>query len=304
MEKDRLSSELADLRAEMSAAKSAIEQSLAEPIGRWKRLAQFFNPAQEDRFRSTLRSWASRVATVQPLVRPAMSSSLATALKNPYLRADSLRELLSWNDIDFVRCAYVTILGRQPDVDGEIYYTDRIRSGHSKMGVLWQLRRSPEGGDHDPGIAGLDKMLRRHHNATRPLFGLIIRALTGREGDTAIERQFRSLKNYLATAGHEQMVTIATIQHQLEHHSAELENHSVKLDAIHTDSQAIGKSVLELHAPWANRDELQGLPEQAKVLTPDPVPECPPSLGPTTARLYKKIKLLAVAGDGPMKCAL
>ena len=59
-----------------------------------------------------------------------MHGSAPIGARNPYLRANSLPELLSWHDVDFVRCAYVTVLGRQPDPTGEAYYVDRLRQGH------------------------------------------------------------------------------------------------------------------------------------------------------------------------------
>lgn len=119
---------------------------------------------------------------------------------NPYLRANSLAELLGWNDLDFVRCAYVTILGRQPDPEGESYYVQRIRAGHSKEEVLWQLRRCPEGRDHDPGIAGLDRALKSAARARRPFTGAIFRTLFGGESDQPLVRRIRRLENEFATA--------------------------------------------------------------------------------------------------------
>jgi hypothetical protein len=114
---------------------------------------------------------------------------------NPYLRANSLPELLAWDDVDFVRCAYVTVLGRQPDPEGETYYTGRIRRGHSKMEILWQLRRSAEGPNHDPGIAGFDRALGRAKSERSRLSGLLVRAFTGGEGDSAAWRHRRALMN-------------------------------------------------------------------------------------------------------------
>jgi hypothetical protein len=119
--------------------------------------------------------------------------------RNPYLRADSIPELLAWHDLDFVRCAYVTVLGRQPDRRGELYYVDRLRRGYSKLGILWQLRTSKEGPRHDPGIAGFDKELRKHRNARSPLYGWLIRAVTGREADTPLERRLRALENLIGS---------------------------------------------------------------------------------------------------------
>ena len=116
--------------------------------------------------------------------------------RNPYLRANSLFELLSWHDADFVRCAYVTVLGRQPDAEGEAYYTHRIRQGHSKLQILWQLRRSPEATRHDPGIAGFDRALRKSR-LERSRVGWPMRQLTRGEGDTAAWRRHRMVINEL-----------------------------------------------------------------------------------------------------------
>lgn len=126
-------------------------------------------------------------------------SSPATGARNPYLRANSLNELLAWHDVDFIRCAYVTILGRQPDPQGEAYYSDRIRRGHSKLEVIGQLRTSPEGPRHDPGIAGLDRALKRSRWERNHLVGAIVRLFTRGEGDGPQWRLLRSTANKLAT---------------------------------------------------------------------------------------------------------
>jgi FkbM family methyltransferase len=115
---------------------------------------------------------------------------------NPYLRANSLAELFAWDDVAFVRCAFVTVLGRQPDTEGEAYYTDRIRRGHSKMEILWQLRTSAEAARHDPGIAGFDRALRKSR-WERGRMGWLIRFFTRGEGDSAALRRHRMLINEL-----------------------------------------------------------------------------------------------------------
>jgi Domain of unknown function (DUF4214) len=117
--------------------------------------------------------------------------------RNPYNRANSLDELLSFDDLDFVRCAYVTILGRQPDERGANYYVERLRRGHSKRQLLWQLRRSTEGRVHDPGIAGLDRALKCADWEQKPIIGALVRAWTGGEADDRITRLQRSLLNEL-----------------------------------------------------------------------------------------------------------
>ncbi len=115
---------------------------------------------------------------------------------NPYLRANSLDELLSWNDVDFVRCAYVTVLGRPPDPTGEVDFTRQIRSGVSKLDVLWRLRNSIEGPLHDPGIAGFDRALKRAARQRRRVWGALARLFEpDMDGNSRADRALRALNN-------------------------------------------------------------------------------------------------------------
>ena len=116
--------------------------------------------------------------------------------KDPFQRARSLPELLRFDDLDFVRCAYVTLLGRQPDLPGQAHYAGQIRAGCSKYHVLGQLRRSPEAKHHDPGIAGLDRALQRAAWQRRPLLGALSRLLRAdADGQSRSDRMLRSLMN-------------------------------------------------------------------------------------------------------------
>lgn len=116
--------------------------------------------------------------------------------ENPYNRANSLEELLSWDDVDFVCCAYVTILGRQPDPLGKAHFLQQIRQGYSKLDVLWRLRQSLEAKDHDPGIAGLDRDLKRAAWERRPLLGALARfQRAGADGGSRSDRALRALMN-------------------------------------------------------------------------------------------------------------
>lgn len=128
-----------------------------------------------------------------------MSQYSETEDRDPFLRASSIEESLSWNDLDFVRCAYVTILGRQPDLSGQAHFVQLIRAGASKLDVLWRLRRSPEGKQHDPGIAGLDRALKRAAWQRRPLLGAISRVLdSDADGGSPSDRALRVLTNVTA----------------------------------------------------------------------------------------------------------
>lgn len=137
-----------------------------------------------------------------------MQNHAGVERRSPDLRANSLEELLGWSDADFVRCAYVTMLGRQPEDGGEGYYLDRIRRGHSKLQVLWELRRSPEGKAHDPGISGLDRALRRAALERRPIIGRLIRLFTNGEADDRLARIHRTMINELGVV-HAQLRALA-----------------------------------------------------------------------------------------------
>ena len=146
---------------QLGQAKQAIVNALAEPLGSWQRLGRALALFREDGARRSLRSWYANSS--QPAASQMETNMLAPSgeARNPYLRANSLAELLAWDDLNFIRCAYVTILGRQPDPVGEAHYAIRLRAGRSKQEILWQLRKSGEGRQHDPGIAGLDRALKR-----------------------------------------------------------------------------------------------------------------------------------------------
>lgn len=103
--------------------------------------------------------------------------------------------LLEPHDRHFIHTAYQSLLGRAPDPEGERYYLGRLRAGTHKLDILGQLRRSPEGRAFIPGVAGLDRAIKRHRRANLPLIGWIIRWLTGAEGNSAIHRQLRILAN-------------------------------------------------------------------------------------------------------------
>jgi FkbM family methyltransferase len=103
--------------------------------------------------------------------------------------------LLLPHDRHFIHTAYHAVLGRAPDADGEVYYLARLRSGVHKLEILKQLRQSAEGRAFIPGVSGLDRAIKRHSWATTPLVGVVVRVLTGGEGNSATHRHLRVLVN-------------------------------------------------------------------------------------------------------------
>lgn len=189
-------------------ADALIRAAVAGRPGRWRRLGEALGLADSEPAQRALLSWSMPVAerqlntstnlvnTSTNLALESVSAMLSTApppCRNPYLRADSLAELLSWHDADFVRCAYVTVLGRQPDPGGEAHYTNKIRRGHPKMQILSYLRRSAEGRLHDPGIRGFDAALTKAARARLAIVGALL-------PDSNFEPQRKALKPFRAMA--------------------------------------------------------------------------------------------------------
>lgn len=110
----------------------------------------------------------------------------------------SVQRLLQLHDREFILAAYKSVLGRASDPDGESHYLAQLRSGTHKLAILRELRRSAEGRSFIPGVAGLDAAIKRHHWATLPFIGLLVRSLLGGEGNSHTDRQFRALTNELA----------------------------------------------------------------------------------------------------------
>jgi hypothetical protein len=124
----------------------------------------------------------------------------------------SVPRLLAPHDRHFIHTAYQAVLGRAPDAEGEAYYLARLRAGVHKLAILRQLRQSPEGRAFIPGVAGLDRAIRRYRRATLPLVGAIVRLLTGAEGDNATHRQLRILANELGCLRGEQAALAGAVQ--------------------------------------------------------------------------------------------
>lgn len=160
-QREQAAAQLNERDQQLGHVNRVIYNALAEPLGSWQRLGRALALFREDSARRLLRSWYANSS--QPAPSQVETSMLVPSgeARNPYLRANSLPELLAWDDLDFIRCAYVTILGRQPDPTGEAHYAVRLRAGRSKQEILWQLRKSSEGRQHDPGIAGLDRALKK-----------------------------------------------------------------------------------------------------------------------------------------------
>ncbi|BBP00761.1 glycosyltransferase [Sulfuriferula nivalis] len=123
------------------------------------------------------------------------SGSNMSANRTPRI-AQSIVELLSYYDEEFVHYAYQTLLGRAPDAEGLRYYLARVRSGVSKVEILTQLRLGTEGKSRQLKITGLDKAIRRHKQLKTPLLGSLLRVSGVSELGNA-DQSLRAVENKL-----------------------------------------------------------------------------------------------------------
>lgn len=180
--------------------------------------------------------------------------------------------LLAPHDREFIHTAYVALLGRAPDREGERYYLGLLRSGSHKLSILRQLRLSPEGRTFIPGVAGLDRAIKRHRLATRPVLGPIVRLLTGADGDGPTHRQIRILANDLGRMASDQAILMRGMKELL----------------------ARPATVVQVapNAPTAPAIQTQSAPS----LDPGPMPD---TLDSAERRLLRGLRLFARAKGAP-----
>ena len=95
------------------------------------------------------RDFANRQATVG---RPAAG---------PLSQAHSVSDLLGYDGVDFVRAAYLAVLGREADPGGLRDYASRLAAGTPKQQLLADMRCDPEGQVYAAALSGLDDLVQQ-----------------------------------------------------------------------------------------------------------------------------------------------
>lgn len=111
----------------------------------------------------------------------------------PGTPAPTLDSLLALQGRDFVKCAFLTLLGREPDPEGMEYYAGRLRAGVAGVHLLGQIAASREAREKGVRLEGLEAALRRYRLARLlPFRGFAARVM-GTEPDTNDGRVSRAL---------------------------------------------------------------------------------------------------------------
>lgn len=80
-------------------------------------------------------------------------------VRSRFQRAPSVADLCHLWDSDFVREAYLAILGREADEEGERHFTAQLRAGAAKIRILSDLAFSEEGRAKSLYVPGLQRKL-------------------------------------------------------------------------------------------------------------------------------------------------
>lgn len=225
--KDRLLGRAAQLLIEPADPLEGWPRKLATMLAR---AAGRRPQAKAARHAAKLAGWRTELAedtliipdrTESPLAQSAPVAEWGHAYKDMQMFSDegpitTVPRLLAPHDAAFIITAYQAVLGRAPDAEGGAYYLSRLRSGVHKLEILKQLRRSEEGRGFIPGVAGLDRAIKRHRRANMPILGALIRLATGAEGNGALERQMRVLSNEMAVVRTEQSSLVGAVQTLVE----------------------------------------------------------------------------------------
>jgi len=144
------------------------------------------------------------VRTLKSQVRNALESTHANAVATGAMdgKTSVLRSLLSCDGLAFVRAAYLAVLRRPPDVNGQLYYWARLRAGEPKLRILGQLRDSDEGRKADSRIPGLRRGVRLQRFAAIPVVGSVIASLLKVEPVGPAPSRLRALQQQLNDAFH------------------------------------------------------------------------------------------------------
>jgi FkbM family methyltransferase len=185
-----------------------------------------------------------------------------TTSSSPPPVALTMPELLARYDVDFVECAYRTLLGRAPDPEGLSYYLGRLRTGVPKMRTVMQLCESHEGKTHAAKVSGLDNALRQFRRQERPVLGWFVRQFEHREGINSVDRQLRTLDNQFWLFGNATAERLNRMEHSLAalHQSVLQQSQSIVADLGGTPNRTSNQT--EFAA------QRSALPEALKQISP------------------------------------
>ena len=86
---------------------------------------------------------------------------IAKSVESALSPARNLNDLLNHDGANFIECTYLTLLGRSPDQEGFMYYTNRLKMSGNKLELIYQVYSGPEARNAGRKIVGLAAAMRR-----------------------------------------------------------------------------------------------------------------------------------------------
>jgi FkbM family methyltransferase len=184
--------------------------------------------------------------------------------------AKTTYELLSYHDEEFIHCAYLTLLGREPDTDGLIYYLKRLRTGYSKGNIITQMLKSKEGKTYNAKLYGLPELIAIQKKADHWFWKLFSR-------ESRIELQVNRLESELGRI-------ILNIQQKQD----ESMKHILKIyETVHDIQISINHLDMTIHTqPLSLRPE----PESPKPMQEEKIQSDPFILTPRANKIFNQLK--------------
>ncbi|MBK8755249.1 MAG: methyltransferase domain-containing protein [Candidatus Competibacteraceae bacterium] len=109
----------------------------------------------------------------------------------------TLHEFTDYHDADFIRNAYLGILGREPDSNGRHHFLSQLRAGtFSKTEILGKLRYSAEGRRHRVRIKGLLPCFAQQTLGRIPVLGFLVQFIASLVKLPRNARNLRGLESY------------------------------------------------------------------------------------------------------------
>lgn len=113
----------------------------------------------------------------------------------------SVETLLDLPDEEFVKAAYLLVLGRHPDPSGLAHYSRQVRDGEEKAAILVELARSEEGRRTSSGRPEIIKFINELSRSRRSSFLGSVQRLF-RDLSRGNERKQRVIENRILALNH------------------------------------------------------------------------------------------------------
>jgi hypothetical protein len=180
---------------------NAYLQQLQQGVSRHEIFQDLAASEEAQRYEARRQHMRRGVASTSPMSRglalvPSSQGRLVRSTDSwggPTPSVANAQELLELEGVEFIKAAYVTLLGREVDAEGGLNYLKRLRDGWSRMSIVKGLYLSKEGQAHGNPLPGLAQALARYNKAQRRSWsGWYQRSVLGVESDLPMERHLRA----------------------------------------------------------------------------------------------------------------